>query len=138
MRTFAPGVMGQSRGTDSAVTAALRLNGEAAPDGIVLAAAIQDSSRFGPSTSKPLQESALETVRVPVLVLHHTQDGCTVSPAARLPELKAKLPAATNRITTFNGGTSRGALCDVPAFHSFSGIESQVAEDLAAFVAGRR
>lgn len=131
-------VVGHSRGTHSAVTAALRLTGEAAPDGIVLAAAILDSSRFGASTSKPLQESALESLRVPVLVLHHTQDACTVSPAAKLPELKAKLPAASSRIITYDGGTSRGALCDVQAFHSFSGIENQVVDDLAAFVAGRR
>jgi pimeloyl-ACP methyl ester carboxylesterase len=131
-------IVGHSRGTHSAVTAATRLEGDAAPDGIVLAAAILDSSRFGASTSKPLQEAPLEKLRMPVLVLHHAQDACTVSPAARLPELKARLPAATSRIVTYEGGSARGALCDVQAFHSFNGIEPRVVEDLSAFVGGRR
>jgi pimeloyl-ACP methyl ester carboxylesterase len=131
-------IVGHSRGTHSAVTAATRLTGEAAPDGIVLAAAILDSSRFGASTSKPLQEAPLEALRVPVLVQHHVQDACTVSPAAKLPELKAKLPPATSHFITYEGGSARGALCDVQAHHSFNGIEPRVVDDLAAFVAGRR
>lgn len=127
-------VVGHSRGTHSAATAATRLSGEAAPDGIVLAAAILESSALSGATAKPLQESGLEKVRVPVLVLHHLQDACQVSPAAKLPELQAKLPAATSRVITYEGGTSRGAFCDVQAFHSFSGIEQQVVDDLSAYV----
>lgn len=128
-------VVGHSRGTHSAATAATRLSGDAAPDGIVLAAPILESSRFGAATVKPLQESGLETLRVPVLVLHHVQDACQVSPASKLPELQAKLAAGTSRIITYEGGTSRGAFCDVQAFHSFGGIEQRVVDDLSAYVA---
>lgn len=131
-------LVGHSRGTHSAVTAALRLTEDAAPDGIVLAAPILDSNRFASSTAKPLQESGVEGLRVPVLVLHHRQDACPVAPPAKLPELQAKLPAATSRIFMYDGGTSRGALCDVLAFHSFNGIEQQVVDDLSAYVAGRK
>lgn len=130
--------VGHSRGTHSAVTAAARLSGDAAPDGIVLTASILDSSQFGPSTAKPLQESGMKALRLPVLVLHHTHDACPVSPPAKLPELQARLPAATSRVIKYEGGTSRGALCDVQAFHSFSGIEQQVVDDLTAFIAGQR
>lgn len=131
-------VVGHSRGTHSAVTAAKLPLGSSAPDGIVLAAAIVDSSRFGSSTARPLQDSGVEVLRIPVLVQHHKLDACPVSPSARLPELQAKLPAATARIVTYEGGSSRGALCDVQAFHSFNGIEQQVVDDLSAFVGGRR
>jgi hypothetical protein len=116
----------------------VRLAGEAAPDGIVLTASILESSRFGSATAKPLQESGMERVRVPVLVLHHTQDACTVSPASKLPELQAKLAAERSRVITYEGGTSQGALCDTNAFHSFNGIEQRVADDLSAWIAQRK
>lgn len=128
-------LVGHSRGTHSAVTAATRLSGDAAPDGIVLAASILESSRFGSASAKPLQQSGVEGLRVPVLVLHHTQDACQVSPAAKLPELKARLPAGTSRVITYDGGISRGALCEVQAFHSFNGIEQQLVDDLSAYIA---
>lgn len=136
-RTFRQPVwlVGHSRGTHSAVNAATHLSGDAAPDGIVLAAPILERSRFGSADAKPLQESGVETLRIPVLVLHHKGDGCQVSPPAKLPELQAKLPAATSRIVTYEGGTSRGAFCEVQAFHGFNGIEPQVVEDLSTFVA---
>lgn len=128
-------LVGHSRGTHSAVTAAARLTGDAAPDGIVLAASILDSSRLSSAMATPLQESSVGTLRLPVLVLHHTQDACQVSPASKLPELQAKLPAASSRVITYEGGTSRGALCEVQAFHSFNGIEQQVVDDLSAYIA---
>ena len=126
--------LGHSRGTHSAVTAATRLSGDAAPDEIVLAAPILESSRFGSATAKPLQDSGVESLRIPVLVLHHSQDACQVSPPAKLPELQAKLPTATSRVITYQGGTSRGAFCEVQAFHSFNGIEQRVADDLSAYI----
>src|SRR5262249_26790719 len=128
-------LVGHSRGTHSAVTAATRLAGDAAPDGIVLAASILESNRFAGSTAKPLQASGVETLHLPLPVLHHKQDGCPVAPPGKLPELQAKLPAATSRIITYDGGVSRGALCDVQAFHSFNGIEQQVVDDLSAYTA---
>ena len=131
-------LVGHSRGTHSAVNAATRLAGDAAPDGIVLAASILESSRFGSSTAKPLQDSGVESLRVPVLVLHHNQDACQASPPAKLPELKARLPAGTSRVLTYDGGISRGALCDVQAFHSFHGIDQQLVDDLSAYTAGAR
>lgn len=131
-------VVGHSRGTHSAVTAAARLAGDAAPDGIVLAASILESSRFGSATARPLQESGVEALRVPVLVLHHTQDACPVSPAAKLPELQARLTALPSRIITYDGGNSRGAFCEVQAFHSFNGVEQRVVEDLSAYTAQPR
>jgi alpha-beta hydrolase superfamily lysophospholipase len=127
-------LVGHSRGTHSAVTAATHLSGDAAPDGIVLAAPILESSRFGSATAKPLQDSGVETLRIPVLVLHHSQDACSVSPPAKLPQLQEKLPPATSRIITYEGGTSRGAFCEVQAFHSFNGIEQRVVDDLSVYV----
>jgi hypothetical protein len=128
-------VVGHSRGTHSALTAATRLSGGAAPDGIVLASSILESSRFGSATAKPVQESGVDTLRVPVLVLHHLRDGCSVADPAKLLELQAKLPAATSKVITYEGGISRGAFCDVQAFHSFNGIEQQVVADLSTYIA---
>ena len=131
-------LVAHSRGTHSAVTAATRLSGDAEPDGIVLAASILESSRFGSATAKPLQESGVESLRIPVLVLHHTQDACQASPPAKLPELKAKLVASKSRVISYDGGISRGALCEVQAFHSFNGIEQQLVDDLSAYIAASK
>ena len=120
-------LVGHSRGTHSAVTAATRLDGDNAPDGIALAAPMLESHRFASSTAKPLQESGVETLRIPVLVLQHTKDACAVA-------APAKLPPASSKVITYDGGISKGALCDVQAFHSFNGIEAQVVEDLSAYI----
>jgi acetyl esterase/lipase len=131
-------LVGHSRGTHSAVTAALRLQGDNAPDGIVLAAPMLDSNRFAGSTAKPLQESGVEGLRVPALVLQHAKDACPVAAPAKLPELQAKLPPATSKVISYDGGISRGALCDVQAFHSFNGIEARVVDDLSAHIGQRK
>jgi len=80
----------------------------------------------------------MDTLRVPVLVLHHQRDACAVAPPAKLPELQSQLPPEASKIMTYDGGTSRGALCDVQAFHSFNGIEQQVVDDLSAYTSQRK
>ena len=80
----------------------------------------------------------MEALRIPVLVLQHSKDACGVSAPAKLPELQAKLPPATSKVITYDGGISRGALCDVQAFHSFNGIETQVIDDLSTYISQRK
>jgi dienelactone hydrolase len=131
-------VVGTSRGTHSAANAAIRLAGPQAPEGIVLTSTILDSSRFGSSTAKPVQDSGIERVRMPVLVVHHEQDACQVCPPARLPELMRKLPAANSELVMMRGGISRGPLCDAFAHHGFNGIEEQVIDSVSAWIAARK
>lgn len=131
-------VVGTSRGTHSAATAGVRLAGAAAPDGIVLSSTILDSSRFGSSNARPVQEMGVEKLRVPVFVVHHAEDACQVCPPARLPELMARLPAGLAELRTYSGGRSEGAPCDALAHHGFHGIEERVVSDISAWIAARK
>ncbi|GAB3776292.1 hypothetical protein GCM10028796_53520 [Ramlibacter monticola] len=127
-------VVGTSRGTQSAVNAAVRLQGEARPDGVVLTSTILESTRFGTSTARPVQEMDLAQLSLPVLVLHHAQDPCQVCPPGRLPELMARLPAARSELVTYTGGRSQGQPCEAFSFHGFNGIEPRVVGDIAAWI----
>ena len=126
-------LVGTSRGTHSAATAALQLQGAAAPDGIVLTSTILGRSRFGDSTARPLTELDMTALRLPVLVVHHEQDPCGVCAPAQLPALMKRLPAGTP-LHMFSGGPSRGAPCDPFSHHGFNGIEDRVVEDISGWI----
>ncbi|MBK6006210.1 alpha/beta hydrolase [Ramlibacter ginsenosidimutans] len=126
-------VIGTSRGTQSAATAGLRLQGAQAPDGIVLTSTIMGRSRFGDSTAPPLTELDLTGLKQPVLVVHHAHDPCGVCPPERLPELMKHLPASAV-LKTVDGGASRGAACDPWSHHGYNGIENQVVGAVAAWM----
>lgn len=129
-------LVGTSRGTHSAATAALQLQAPALPDGIVLTSTIMGRSRFGESTARPLTEVDLTAAKLPVLVVHHEQDPCGVCPPAMLPELLKRMPAGT-ALHTFTGGQSRGGACDPFSHHGFNGIEDRVVEDISAWIRSR-
>jgi predicted alpha/beta-fold hydrolase len=127
-------LVGTSRGTHSAATAALQLKPPAAPDGIVLTSTILSRSNESPAT--PLTELDLTGIALPVLVVHHAQDPCQVCTPALLPDLMKRLPAGTP-LHTFTGGQSRGAPCDPFSHHGFNGIEDGVVADISAWIRSR-
>jgi hypothetical protein len=129
-------LVGTSRGTHSAATAALQLKDTAAPDGVVLTSTILGRSRFGDSTARPLTEIDMRALRLPMLVVHHEQDPCGVCEPAQLPELMKRLPAGTP-LHTFAGGQSRGGACDPFSHHGFNGIEDRVVEDISSWIRSR-
>ena len=128
-------LVGTSRGTHSVAHAATSLGGAAAPDGIVLTSTILASSRFGPTTARPVQQLPLEKLKMPVLVAHHEQDECQVCPPSELPSLMSKLPAAASRLVKYQGGRSVGPPCEAFAWHGFNGIEDKVVADIAGWIA---
>lgn len=127
-------IVGTSRGTHSAANAAMTLRGAQAPDGIVLTSTILASNRFGSSAARPVQDWNLQELHIPVLVMHHQDDGCQVTPPARLPELMARLAGTRSALRTYTGGAARGPLCEAFAHHGFNGIEDQVVGDMSAWI----
>ena len=128
-------LVGTSRGTQSVAYAGTVLTGASAPDGLVLSSTILAAGRL--EAAPPVQALALGTLRMPVLVVHHEHDDCPVTSPTLLPALMAKLPPASSRLLTYQGGRSAGAVCEAFAFHGYNGIEPQVVADIAAFVAER-
>ena len=78
---------------------------------------------------------ALNRLRVPVLVVHHEQDGCSLCLFSDVPVLMDKLSGvARSELLKFNGGESRGDPCEARAYHGFNGIESEVVSKIAAWL----
>ena len=130
-------VVGTSRGTHSAATAALQLQGEQAPSGIVLTSTIVGRSRFGESTAPPLTEVDMTGLKLPVLVVHHEQDPCGVTNPAQLPALMKRLPPETPLRTYTGGSAGTGDPCGPFSHHGFNGIEDRVVQDISAWIASK-
>lgn len=123
-------LVGTSRGTQSAAYVATELSGPDGPDGIVLSSTILTDERSRPVTAMPL-----ERIRIPVLVVHHEQDGCALCSFADVPALMAKLPNSPRKqLMSFKGGENKGDPCEAMAYHGFNGLEREVVRQTAAWI----
>jgi pimeloyl-ACP methyl ester carboxylesterase len=125
-------LVGTSMGSVSAGSVAARLT-EGGPDGIVLTSSV---TRYSRSMIEPLEDVALDKIRVPALVVHHRDDGCQASPYANTAWLMRKLSAAPRReLLTFSGGdTPRSDPCEPLAPHGYYGIEAKVLDAIADWI----
>jgi pimeloyl-ACP methyl ester carboxylesterase len=123
-------LVGTSRGTQSVGYAATELAGAQGPDGIVLTSTILVDAR-----SRPVPAMPLEKIRVPVLVVHHENDGCPQCGFSNIPALMGKLGnAPRSQLLAFKGGVSKGDPCEAFAHHGFNGIEQDVVQQTAAWI----
>ncbi len=78
-------LVGTSRGTNSVANAAIRLQGPKGPDGIVLTATVLELKHGGdPDYWTNVLDMNLDEITVPVVIAHHKQDSCSVTPPGRL------------------------------------------------------
>ena len=127
-------LVGTSRGSTGAAGAGALLSPDII-DGIVLSATVTWTGRSG----KPSVYSAkLSAIKVPVLLAHHEDDPCFVTPFTGIPGLAKKLTAAPSvKQLYFNGGGSyQGRDCGPRTAHGFQGIEAKVVHDIAAWIKG--
>lgn len=126
-------LVGTSRGTQSAAAVALALAGRGGPDGVVLT-----SSIFVDSRGRPVTAMAVERFAIPVLVVHHRDDGCKATPYAMAPPLVARLGAAPRKaLVTIDGGVDVGDPCEAQGHHGFAGVEDRAVGAIADFVLAR-
>jgi dienelactone hydrolase len=128
-------LVGTSRGAESAAFIATQLTpADGGPDGIVLTATMLTETRG----NRPVPEMPLDRVRIPVLVVHHKQDGCEYCRPADLPRLMNKLTATPQKeLITFDGGENVGDPCEAMAYHGFNGIEREVVRKIADWIMRR-
>jgi dienelactone hydrolase len=125
-------LVGTSRGTQSAAYVATELAGAEGPDGLVLSSTILSDNKARAVPAMPL-----EKLRIPVLVVHHQQDGCRSCAFSQVPALMEKLKNSPRKqLMTFNGGQNRGDPCEAFAYHGFNGLESEVVRKIAAGMVG--
>jgi len=98
-------------------------------DGIVLTSTIL-RERGG-----AVPEMRLANIAVPVLVVHHEQDGCKSCPYDEVPRLMRSLSAAAKKeLISVTGGDDQGDPCQPMAHHGFNGQEAQVVGKVAAWI----
>lgn len=136
---------GTSRGTISAVNAAARLGGAAAPDGLVLTSALMSGRSGGqkPWVAQTVFDLPLEAIRLPVLLVGHAADKCIRSPANLMADLAARMPNARLQVVTLSGGPGYSgapsvAACEGRAPHGYVDQEAEVAAGIARFIRGGR
>jgi len=123
-------LVGTSRGTQSAAYIATQLVSGGGPDGIVLTSTILTDPR-----SRPVPDMPLETLKIPVLVVHHEEDGCRLCMFSDMPRLMEKLAGLPRKeLVTFKGGDNVGDPCEARAYHGFNGLETEVVGKIAAWI----
>ena len=126
-------LIGTSRGTQSVGAAAVALAADGGPDGIVLTSSILQDPR-----GRPVPDMALETLRLPVLVVHHEQDGCRWCLYRDVPRIMQKLTATSRKeLIAFSGGESVGEPCEALSYHGYNGLEKEVVARIAAWLTSK-
>lgn len=92
-------------------------------------------SRFPDGTAS----TNLSALRIPVLIISNTDDGCNLSPSADSEIIKSKLADSPRvEVKLFSGGdTPRSEPCDALSRHGFLGIENAVVASILEFVDAR-
>lgn len=124
-------LVGTSRGTISASYVASREPGLV--NGIVLTSTVSNSGKKGAAS---VMDTSLEKITVPVLLVHHEDDNCLVSPASGIKRVSKKLGSAKLVETKhFSGGKEKeGKECAGYSYHGFFKIEDSVVNYISDWI----
>jgi pimeloyl-ACP methyl ester carboxylesterase len=123
-------LIGTSRGTQSAAFVATQLNAPDGLDGLVLTSTIVTDD-----TGIAVPAMQLENIRIPVLVVHHEQDGCKHCAFAGVTAMMEKFSAAPKKqLLSFTGGSSSGNPCEPLSYHGFNGLDADVVGQIADWI----
>ena len=121
--------VGTSRGTLSAAVAAANVSPP--PNGIVLT-----SSLTGPSAMGDLEGVNIESIAIPVLIVSHRDDACSVTKPDDSKTLKRRFTASPRvRVHIFNGGSAPlSGPCDPLSAHGYFGVEQNVIDAITKWI----
>ena len=122
-------MVGTSRGTISVTAAAINMPGEMA--GVVLTSSVISYKKPG---AVPKQD--LERIKVPVLVLHHAKDACTLCQPHEVPAILRGLKNAQTKkeIMVSGGENPTGNVCEALHWHGFIGMEREAVDLMANWI----
>jgi len=118
-------LVGTSRGTQSIAYAAT--HGVHGVSGFVLTSTILSDTK-----SDAVPQMQLEKISMPVLVVHHANDGCIHCSPSLIDTLMKQLSSA--ELMMIQGGKSQGDPCMAYAYHGFNGVESDVVVKIADWI----
>lgn len=123
-------LVGTSRGTISATAAAIAFGNEELA-GIVLTSSVTSNKKTG---AVPYQK--LDTIRIPVLVLHHEYDACKVCVPRDASSIIQGLKNAPVKKAIFvkGGANPTGDPCQASHWHGFIGMEKEAVEIISGWI----
>jgi pimeloyl-ACP methyl ester carboxylesterase len=123
-------LIGTSRGTVSAAAAAIAFGNEELA-GIALTSSVTSRKRTG-----NLPGQRLEAIRIPVLVVHHEKDACSVTIPTHAPWIIDGLKnAPVKKLVMVSGGSNpMGDPCENQHWHGFIGMEKEAVEIVAGWI----
>ncbi|HTP99593.1 MAG TPA: hypothetical protein VMN56_09720 [Casimicrobiaceae bacterium] len=132
LRTRFPGarlyLVGTSRGTISAAALGAKLSDIV--QGVVLTSTVTVSTRGG---GPGLSGFDFATIKVPLLLVHHRQDACSVSPYAAANALSKRFPL----VSATGGDPPQSGPCEPQSPHGYFGLDAAVTSAMRAWMQGR-
>jgi len=119
-------LVGTSRGTQSIAYAAT--HGVHGVSGFVLTSTILSDTK-----SDAVPQMQLEKISMPVLVVHHANDGC-IHCSPSLIDTFNETNCPRRSLMMIQGGKSQGDPCMAYAYHGFNGVESDVVVKIADWI----
>jgi pimeloyl-ACP methyl ester carboxylesterase len=119
-------LIGTSRGTVSAAHLGVSLADVVA--GTILTSTVTRGNRSGEALSR----FDFASLRVPVLFIHHADDGCAASPWSAIQPLAKHFPV----VVATGGLPPESGPCDPLAPHGFYGLDDGVVAVMRAFMLG--
>jgi len=120
-------LIGTSRGTISVAMLAASLGD--AVQGAVLSSTVTKRDRMGPS----LSAFDFSTIKIPVLLLHHRQDGCFTSPYTGAERLSKQFPL----VSVSGGDAPQTGPCEPLSPHGYTGLDAEVTKAVRRWMLGR-
>lgn len=120
-------LLGTSRGTISA--AALGASLGDAVQGVVLTSTVTNADRTGSA----LSGFDFGSIKVPVLLVHHRDDGCRSSPYSGAERLSKKFPL----ISVSGGDPPQSEPCEAMSQHGYLGREAPTTQAMRNWMLGR-
>lgn len=135
-------VVGSSRGTISAVNAAARLSGSAAPDGTILLSPITAGRSGGKKdwVAQTVFDVPLGDIRTPILVAAHESDRCVRTPPQKAREIVSRTESDREETFMASGGPEAGTkvsgveACQGRYPHGFGGQDDLVVRLITDFI----
>jgi predicted alpha/beta-hydrolase family hydrolase len=123
-------LIGTSRGTISATAAAINIH-DPGIAGLVLTSSVVSDRKVG---AVPTQD--LAAIKMPVLVMHHTNDACNVCSPSGVPAIMSGLKNAPvkKEIMVSGGGNPTGNPCEALHWHGFIGMEKEAVDTISEWI----
>ena len=125
-------LVGNSRGSESVAHIAARL-GVGEIQGIVLTSAI---TRQSGSESETVLDANFGRIVVPVLIVNHRDDACTISPYYDVTRIEGDLTRtrATETLVFQGGAEPKSKACGQLSAHGFLGLENRVVDTISRWI----